>query len=250
MGYAVYREKGRDDRMRILVVEDERLLGEQIARGLREEMHVVDLVTDGQTALDYAALALYDAIILDVTLPLRDGLSVCREIRQQGIQSAILMLTARQSVDDRVAGLDAGADDYLTKPFAFAELLARVRALTRREGSVRVGPLEVGELSLDAVTHRVQRGAEIIHLTAREYTILELFMRHVGQTLSREQIAAAAWDMDADHASNVVDVFVRNLRRKIDDPVSADQKMLHTVRGVGYVLRPASPDNAAETRGG
>jgi len=229
--------------MRILVVEDEPVLGAQIARGLREERHTVDLLTDGRAALDRApelAEGRYDVVVLDVLLPGRDGYSVCRAWRAEGLRVPILMLTARQAVEDRVQGLDAGADDYLTKPFAFTELLARLRALGRREPGLRVGVLRAGDLTLDPVTHRVERAGQVIHLTAREYAILELLLRHEGQALTRDQIAAGAWEMGADHASNVVDVFVRNLRRKLDDPYP--DTVLHTVRGIGYALRAPAED--------
>jgi len=233
--------------VRILLVEDEPLLGQQIANGLGEELHAVDLVSDGLTTMAYDSLLLdgfYDAVILDVMLPGTDGLSVCQRWRAQGVRTPILLLTARGSVEDRVLGLDVGADDYLTKPFAFVELLARLRALTRRDVGVRVEPLQVGDLTLDPVTHRVERAKQVIQLTAREYRILELLMRHNGQVLSRDQLATGAWDIAADHASNVVDVFIRNIRRKLDDPFAT--KLLHTVRGVGYTLRTQSDSTIAE----
>ena len=229
--------------MRILVVEDEPVLGAQIARGLREERHTVDLLTDGRAALNLTPELgenRYDVVVLDVLLPGRDGYSVCRAWRAAGLRMPILMLTARQAVEDRVQGLDAGADDYLTKPFAFTELLARLRALGRREPGLRVGVLRAGDLTLDPVTHRVERAGQVIHLTAREYAILEVLLRHIGQALTRDQIAAGAWDLGADHASNVVDVFVRNLRRKLDDPYP--DPVLHTVRGIGYALRAPVED--------
>lgn len=225
--------------MRLLVVEDEPALGAQVARGLREEGHTVDHVGDGPTALDSLLPPggeRYDLVILDVLLPGCDGLSVCRQVRAAGRRVPILLLTARTAVDERVAGLDAGADDYLTKPFAFAELLARVRALGRREPHVRVGALCAADLTLDPATRRVERAGRALHLTAREYAILELLLRHPGQVLTREQIADRAWELGAEHASNVVDVFIRNLRRKIDEPFPVT--LLHTVRGVGYTLRP------------
>jgi len=240
--------------MRILIVEDEPLLGEQIARGLREEQHTVDLLADGRAALDLTpelAEGRYDVVVLDVLLPGRDGIALCREWRTHGLRVPILLLTARQTVEDRVRGLDAGADDYLTKPFAFAEMLARVRALGRREPNVRIGPLCAADLALNPLTHRVERAGRVIHLTTREYAILELLLRHTGQALTRDQIAAGAWELGAAHASNVVDVFMRNLRRKIDDPFA--HKLLHTVRGVGYSLRGlpeqiATSPHAAGTR--
>ncbi len=227
--------------MRILIVEDEPLLGELIARGLREEQHTVDLLADGRAALDLTpeiAEGRYDVVVLDVLLPGRDGIALCREWRAEGLRVPILLLTARQTVEDRVRGLDAGADDYLTKPFAFVELLARVRALGRREPSLQIGPLCVADLTLDPLTHRVERAGHMIHLTTREYALIELLLRHPGQTLTRDQLAAGAWELGAEHASNVVDVFMRNLRRKIDDPFA--HKLLHTVRGVGYSLRDLS----------
>lgn len=224
--------------MRILVVEDEPALSVQVARGLREEGHTVDLVGDGPAALD-ALLPpgdeRYDLVVLDVVLPDCDGLAVCRQVRAVGRRVPILLLTARSTIEERVAGLDAGADDYLVKPFAFAELLARLRALGRREPQVRVGALRAGDLELDPATRWVTRAGRPVRLTAREYAILELLLRHAGQVLTREQIAERAWELGAEHASNVVDVFIGTLRRKIDDahPV----KLIHTVRGVGYTLR-------------
>lgn len=237
--------------MRILVVEDEPALGAQVARGLREEGHTVDLVGDGPTALDYLLLPgdeRYDLVVLDVLLPGCDGLAVCRQVRAAGRRVPILLLTARSAVEERVSGLDAGADDYLTKPFAFAELLARLRALGRREPQVRIGALRVGDLELDPATRRVARADRPIRLTAREYAILELLMRHRGQVLTREQIAERAWELGAAHASNVVDVFIGTLRRKIDDghPV----KLVQTVRGVGYTVRApeGTPEAATAAR--
>jgi DNA-binding response OmpR family regulator len=224
--------------MRILVVEDEPALGVQVARGLREEGHTADLVADGPAALD-ALLPpggeRYDLVVLDVVLPGCDGLAVCRQVRAAGRRVPILLLTARSAIEERVAGLDAGADDYLVKPFAFAELLARLRALGRREPQVRVGALRAGDLELDPATRWVARAGRPVRLTAREYAILELLLRHAGQVLTRDQIAERAWELGAEHASNVVDVFIGTLRRKIDDthPV----KLIHTVRGVGYTLR-------------
>jgi DNA-binding response OmpR family regulator len=224
--------------MRILVVEDEPLLGSQIANGFREERHIVDLVTNGDSAIAHLMApdnVGYDALVLDVMLPGLDGFAVCREIRRRGVRVPILMLTARHAVDDRVRGLDAGADDYLTKPFAFAELVARLRALARREPTLQLGPLQIADLTLDPMTNRVLRGERVLSLTAREYAIVELLMRNSPRVLTRDQIAVGAWDRDADHASNVIDVFIMNLRKKIDDgePV----KLLQTVRGVGYTLR-------------
>jgi len=222
----------------ILVVEDDDALGAEIVVGLRDDYHVVDLVTDGAMARNWPPLFhdnRYDVAVLDVKLPGVNGLDVCTHWRRRGLRTPVLMLTALQTVEDRVYGLDAGADDYLTKPFAFAELLARLRALGRRETTVRVGPLTAGDLRLDPLTHRVERAGRRIELTAREYAILELMLRHQGQVFTRGQIAAHAWELGTEHASNVVDVFVKNIRRKIDE--EGDSRLLHTVRGVGYTLR-------------
>jgi DNA-binding response OmpR family regulator len=190
---------------------------------------------------------MYDVCILDVVLPGCDGMTVCREWRRSALRIPVLMLTARRAVDDRVAGLDVGADDYLTKPFAFAELLARVRALGRREPDMKMQVLRVADLSLDPIRHRVERGGRSVELTPREYRILELLLRHPGQVMSRDQIAERAWELGADHASNVVDVFMHTLRRKIDSP---DQpKLLHTIRGAGYTLRESAQRSQAVVSG-
>jgi DNA-binding response OmpR family regulator len=222
--------------MRLLVVEDERKVASFIRQGLQEEGYAVELAADGEEAL---ALILdgppYDLIVLDVMLPKRDGFGVVRAMRGRGLQTPVLLLTARDSVTDRVAGLDLGADDYLTKPFAFDELLARVRALLRRGHGQRVPLLKVGSLTLDPATRRVTRGNRRIELTAREYALLECFMRNVGRVLSRPQLAERVWGLDFDSGSNVVDVYVGYLRRKIDGP--GEPRLLHTLRGTGYVLK-------------
>jgi two-component system OmpR family response regulator len=220
--------------MRILIVEDERALAETLRRGLTEEMYVVDVVTNGQDAVDYALATPYDVIILDIMLPGLDGLTVCRRLREAGVNSHILMLTARGDVEDRVHGLDSGADDYLVKPFAFKELLARLRALGRRARQVHVGPLQVGDLVLDEVTHEVRRGNRRIELSPLEFRLLRCLMRHAGQVLSREAILDQVWSFDYAGGSNVVDVYIRYLRHKIEAP--GEPKLLHTVRGVGYKL--------------
>jgi heavy metal response regulator len=220
--------------MRILLVEDEERILAFIRKGLKENLYVVDVARDGAEALDIALATQYDLIILDVRLPVRDGLSVCSELRAQGNTTPILMLTARDTVDDRVRGLDAGSDDYLVKPFAFQELLARMRALARRPVAVQDQPYRLGNLTLDMRTHQARRDAEIIELSAREYSLLELLMRHPGQVLTRTQIAEQIWGYDFDANSNVVDVYIRYLRRKVDDPF--EPKMIQTVRGVGYKL--------------
>lgn len=218
--------------MRVLLVEDDERIASFVSKGLREKMYVVDIAHDGVEALDYAASGPYDLTILDVRLPLRDGFSVCRELRARGDKTPILMLTARDTVDDRVEGLDAGADDYLVKPFAFKELLARLRALTRRPPVIQQTTLESANLELDTLSHQARRDGQVIELSAREYRLLEFLMRHPGQVLTRTQIAEQVWGLDFDAQSNVVDVYIRYLRRKIDD--AYNPKLIQTVRGVGY----------------
>jgi heavy metal response regulator len=220
--------------MRILLVEDEARVASFIRKGLEEELYKVDVARDGTEALDIALAAEYDLIILDVRLPMRDGISVCRELRAQQNMTPILMLTARDTVDDRVRGLDAGADDYLVKPFAFQELLARLRALARRPAVVQDHILHVENLTLDTRTHKARRDAQLIELSAREYRLLEFLMRHPGQVLTRTQIAEHIWGYDFDTNSNIVDVYIRYLRSKVDDPF--EPKLIQTVRGVGYKL--------------
>jgi two-component system, OmpR family, response regulator len=221
--------------MRVLVVEDEKKLGELLGRGLREEGYAADVADRGEEALWMARAVPYDAIVLDVMLPGADGFEICRRLRHDGVWTPVLMLTARDGVDDRVVGLDAGADDYLTKPFAFEELLARLRALTRRAPVERPPVLEVGDLRLDPAAHRAWRGVEELDLSAKEFSLLELFMRRPGITLSRTQLLDGAWDIAFESRSNVVDVYVRYLREKIDRPFGRDS--IETVRGVGYRLR-------------
>jgi heavy metal response regulator len=224
--------------MRVLIVEDERKISAYVKRGLEEQGYAVDVVYSGRDALDWAEAAPYDLIILDILLPELDGLSVCRELRRRGVRMPILMLTARDTVDDRVAGLDAGADDYLVKPFALKELLARLRALTRRATEAAKSPvLQVADLSLDTLKHRVKRGSKAIELTAKEYAILECLLREPERVLTRTMIAEHVWNYDVFNQSNVVDVYIRNLRRKIDD--GHDLKLIHTVRGAGYRLSAA-----------
>lgn len=230
--------------MRVLLVEDERKISAYIKRGLEEQGYAVDAVATGREALDWAEAAAYDLIVLDLLLPEVDGLTVCRELRLRGRQSPILMLTARDGVDDRVAGLDAGADDYLVKPFAIKELLARLRALSRRpRGPTRRTVLEVADLSLDTLTHKVQRRGQDIPLAAKEYAVLECLLREPERVLTRTQIAEHVWNYDVDNQSNVVDVYIRNLRRKIDD--GFEVKLIHTVRGAGYLISPQGSDERA-----
>jgi two-component system, OmpR family, response regulator len=221
--------------MRILVVEDEVKMARLIRRGLREEGMSVDVTERGEDALWMAGSTEYDAIVLDVMLPGIDGFETCRRLRDDGVWSPVLLLTARDAVEDRVAGLDGGADDYLTKPFSLAELLARLRALARRGPVERPVVLEAGDLRLDPATHQVWRGDTEIALSAKEFSLLEAFMRRPGELLSRFQLLEHAWDYEYENRSNVVDVYVRYLREKIDRPFGADS--IETVRGAGYRLR-------------
>ena len=221
--------------MRILVVEDEPNVVDFIEKGLKEEGYVVDVAADGELALDFAQTYPYDLIILDVLLPKLDGRQVARTLRTRGSRTPILMLTALDQVDDRVAGLDSGADDYLVKPFAYRELLARIRARTRTyEGSAAANELQLADLTLNRLTRRVERNHRELTLTAKEFALLEFFMLHPNQVLSRTQLGEHVWGQDYYNQSNVVDVYVGYLRRKIDDgqPVS----LIHTSRGVGYKL--------------
>ncbi len=206
-----------------------------LRRGLREEGLAVDVAARGEDALPRAAATEYDAIVLDVMLPGIDGFETCRRLREDGVWAPVLMLTARDAVEDRVAGLDGGADDYLTKPFSFSELLARLRALARRGSPERPAVLAVGDLRLDPATRRAWRGEAEIELSPREFSLLEAFMRHPGEVLSRFQLLERAWDFEYENRSNVIDVYVRYLREKVDRPFGA--RSLETVRGVGYRLR-------------
>ena len=221
--------------MRVLVVEDEVKMAALIRRGLREEGMSVDVTERGEDALWMAGSTGYDVIVLDVMLPGIDGFETCRRLRDDGVWSPVLMLTARDAVEDRVAGLDRGADDYLVKPFSFAELRARLRALSRRGPVERPVVLEVGGLRLDPATRQVWRGDTEISVSTKEFALLEAFMRRPGQVLSRYQLLEHAWDYEYENRSNVVDVYVRYLRRKIDRPFGADS--IETVRGAGYRLR-------------
>jgi DNA-binding response OmpR family regulator len=225
--------------MHILLVEDERKISAYVKRGLEEQGYAVDVAHTGLEALEWAETVIFDLIILDVLLPELDGLSVCRQLRTQGQRVPILMLTALNTVDDRVAGLDAGADDYLVKPFALKELLARLRAISRRANeNPKDTLLKVGDLTLETLTQRVRRGGKLITLTSKEYAVLECMMREKDRVLSRTQIAEHVWNYDVFNQSNIVDVYVRNLRRKIDDPF--EQKLIQTLRGSGYRLTDES----------
>ena len=221
--------------MRVLVVEDEIKMASLIRRGLRSEGLAADVAIKGEDALWMAASTSYDAIVLDVMLPGIDGFETCRRLRESGIWAPVLMLTARDAVDDRVAGLDGGADDYLTKPFSFAELLARLRALARRGPVERPPVLEAGDLRLDPAGRRVWRGHAELALSAREFALLETLMRHPGQVLDRLQLLDHVWDGEYENRSNVIDVYIRYLREKVDRPFGVES--IETVRGAGYRLR-------------
>ena len=221
--------------MRVLIVEDDIPLASALRRGLRAEGMVADVAVKGEDALWMVSSAEFDAVVLDVMLPGIDGFETCRRLRDDGVWTPIIMLTARDSVDDRVQGLDAGADDYLVKPFSLAELLARLRALARRGPVERPAVLEVGDLQLDPATREVRRGDTEIALSAKEFALLEAFMRRPGEVLTQLQLLEHAWDYDYENRSNVVDVYVRYLREKVDRPFGT--KSIETVRGVGYRLR-------------
>jgi two-component system, OmpR family, response regulator len=222
--------------VRVLVVEDEVRMADVIRRSLTREGHAADVAPDGESALWMAAAVDYDAVVLDVMLPGRSGFEACRSLRERGVWSPVLMLTARDAVQDRVAGLDSGADDYLVKPFALAELHARLRSLTRRGARARPTVLSVGGLSLDPARREVRRDGVEIQLTAKEFALLEALMRRPGEVLTRLELIEHAWDIAYESRSNVVDVYVRRLRAKIDAPFGVDS--LQTVRGAGYRLAP------------
>ncbi|HEY7630658.1 MAG TPA: response regulator transcription factor [Thermoleophilaceae bacterium] len=223
--------------MRVLVVEDDPKLAALLGRGLREEGVATDVTSRGEDALWMAGSTEYEAVVLDLMLPGIDGFETCRRLRADGVATPVLFLTARDAVEDRIAGLDGGADDYLVKPFAFGELLARLRALARRGPVPRPAVLSVGELRLDPATRRVWRGSAEISLTAREFALLEAFMRRPGEALSRFDLLEAVWDGTYENRSNVIDVYVRYLREKVDRPFGAAS--IETVRGHGYRLRAA-----------
>ena len=218
--------------MRLLVAEDEEAISDFLVRGLSESGYAVDLAEDGVTAFDMASSFEFDLILLDILLPGMDGRAVCRKLREKQVKTPILMLTALDAVDDRVQGLDSGADDYLVKPFAFAELLARIRALSRREPGLAYPLLEIDDLVVDPTSRLVTRSGESIELTAKEYALLEYFVRNPGRVLTREMITDRLWSYDSASFTNVIDVYVGRLRRKIDD--GHDVKLIQTVRGVGY----------------
>ncbi len=220
--------------MRILLVEDESRVAAFIAKGLREQSYAVDIAADGEQALYQASVTPYDLVVLDVMLPVKDGYAVCRELRSGGFRAPILMLTARDAVDDRVTGLDCGADDYLTKPFDFKELLARLRALARRSAEPRPAVLRSGDLMLDTASHTALRSGKPISLTAKEYALLEYMVLNQDRVVGREQIAEHVWDEHFDPFSNVIDVYIKRLRAKID--AGFNRPLIHTRRGEGYML--------------
>lgn len=220
--------------MRILIVEDNRRLNDSLRMSLEEDGYAVDSAFDGEEGQDLAELTPYDAIILDIMLPNKDGINICRDLRKRRVNTPILMLTARDTVEDRVLGLDSGADDYLIKPFALSELRARLRALLRRDSSDKSAILSAADLTLDPADHKVARGEHPIDLTAKEFALLEYFMRNPGRLITRSMAEDHIWNYDFDGTSNVVDVYIRRLRRKIDDPFEV--KLFETVRGAGYRL--------------
>ncbi len=221
--------------MRILIAEDDPHLGPSLKKGLEENHYAVDLVTDGEEAISLALAVAYNLIILDILLPRMDGFEVCRQLRNQKRLTPVLFLTALSGIDHRVTGLDIGADDYLTKPFAFRELEARVRALLRREGPSKTTELQFMDITLDTRTHEVKRGERQISLTSKEYSLLELLMSNPGLVLSRDMIAEHMWNIDAEHLSNVIDVYIRYLRRKLCE--NGEPDVISTIRGFGYQLK-------------
>jgi two-component system copper resistance phosphate regulon response regulator CusR len=226
-----------------LLVEDEARVAGFIAKGLREQAYAVDIAGDGEQALYQAAVNQYDIVILDVMLPLKDGHTVCRELRASGFRTPILMLTARGAVDDRVEGLDSGADDYLAKPFDFKELLARLRALLRRSAALRPQVLRVADLTLNTASHAAARAGKPVSLTAKEYALLEFLVLNQGRVVGREQIGQHVWDENFDPLSNVIDVYIKRLRAKLDTGFS--RRLIHTRRGEGYILsaQPEASDD-------
>lgn len=225
--------------MRILLVEDEKKVASFIKKGLEEEGYAVDLAADGESGLHMALDRVHDMILLDIQLPKKNGLAVLHELRRHKVVTPVLLLTVRATIEDKVMGLDSGADDYLTKPFAFQELLARVRALLRRHSGNKQTVIKVADLSMDLAHRTVYRGDQKIDLTAKEFALLEYLLRNPGRVLSRTMIAEHVWDYDFDSMTNIIDVYVNYLRKKID--FEREPKLIHTVRGVGYVLK-AGPD--------
>ena len=229
--------------MRILLIEDEADAAQILAKGLRRQSYAVDIVGDGEAGLYEASVNDYDLIILDCMLPRKDGFAVCRELRAQGSAVPVLMLTARDDVEDRIAGLDTGADDYLTKPFHFHELLARMRALLRRGKALRPENIVIADLVVDTRAHVVKRNGRLIELTSREYALLEYLARRTGEVVGRAEIAEHVWDLHFDPFSNLIEVYVQRLRRKLDD--GSVQKLIHTRRGEGYLLTASEEEAGA-----
>lgn len=225
--------------MRVLVVEDEPRMAALIRQGLEEDAYAVDVVGNGLEVFDWVQAAAYDMLVLDIMLPGMNGIEVCRQLRAKGYMMPILMLTAHDTLQDKVKGLDSGADDYLIKPFAIEELTARLRALSRREGPSKTIELRVGDLILDTATKRAHRGDISFDLTGKEYMLLETLMRHPGQVLSREQIIAHVWDMDFDSGSKLIEVYIHALRKKLDEGFG--EKLIHTIRGLGYRISDNEP---------
>jgi DNA-binding response OmpR family regulator len=220
--------------MRILIVEDDRKVGAFLQKGLREEQYAVDVCRDGEEALEWASINSYDVIVLDIMLPKKDGFAVCRELRQKGVLTPILMLTAKDSVEDKVSGLTEGADDYLTKPFSFEELLARIRALLRRTQDYKTKALRVGDLELDPIKRQATRAGKQIPLSGKEYALLEYLMRNKGRVVTESMIVEHVWDMNYEGTSNIVNVYINYLRKKIDS--ESEVKLIRTMRGHGYTI--------------
>ena len=220
--------------MRVLVVEDDNRIAAFVAKGLRENSYAVDVATDGEAATYLASINSYDVFILDVNLPKKDGFEVCKELRASGNTKPILMLTARDAIDDRISGLDTGADDYLIKPFEFRELLARLRALLRRHSEVRAPKIMVADLEIDTISHTVRRGGKQIDLTTKEYSLIEFLALNKGKVVGREEISEHVWDDTFDPFSNLIEVYIKRLRSKLDEDFAA--QLIHTRRGAGYIL--------------
>jgi DNA-binding response OmpR family regulator len=222
--------------MKILIVEDEHLIANSIKKGLEQEKYTVDIAFDGLEGYDLASSGDYDLILLDLMLPGLDGLSICKKLRQENNHTPILMLTAKSQLEDKIIGLNSGADDYLTKPFAFEELLARIRALSRRPQKINGKILTVGDLSLDTVTYEVKRGNKNIQLSSKEYSLLECLLRHSNQILNKDQLIQYVWSYESDILPNTVEVYIRNLRQKIDIPFKGKEPLIKTIRGFGYKI--------------
>ena len=220
--------------MKVLLAEDDQRIANFIIKGLRENAYAVDAAADGEDALYQAAINTYDVIILDVMMPVKDGFAVCRELRESGVKTPVLMLTARDAIDDKISGLDYGADDYLTKPFEFGELLARLRALLRRSGEIRPPKIVIEDLEINTTAQTVRRGGREISLTTKEYTLLEYLAREKGKVVGRAEIAEHVWDENFDTFSNLIEVYVNRLRSKMDE--GYDVQLIHTRRGAGYIL--------------